>query len=95
MEYAKEIADSLQKEHIRCEAELSDNHMNKKIKYFRSYRVPYVVVVGDNEMENRTVSVNIRGGKQMKDIPLNVFVDLCKSLSATRALHLAECKEDI
>ena len=95
MEYAKEIADSLQKEHIRCEAELSDNHMNKKIKYFRSYRVPYVVVVGDNEMENRTVSVNIRGGKQMKDIPLNVFVDLCKSLSATRALHLVECKEDI
>lgn len=95
IEYAKTIEEQLRGVKIRCECELSDTHLNKKIKYFRNYRVPYVVVVGDNEVVNNTVSVNIRGGKQMKDIPLDAFVNLCNKLNSTRALELIYEANDI
>lgn len=90
IDYAKEIEEKLRETGVRCEAEFSESHMNKKIKYFRNYRVPYVIVVGDNEVENNTVSVNIRGGKQMKNIPLDSFVSLCNRLNKTRTLNLVE-----
>ena len=69
--------------------------MNKKIKYFRNYRVPYVVVVGDNEVNNSTVAINVRGGKQMKDIPLGKFIELCDRLNKERILELIEDESDI
>lgn len=95
VEYAKEIENELRNVRVRCESELSDNHMNKKIKYFRNYRVPYILVVGDNEMDNKTVAVNIRGGKQMKDIPLDAFISLCDRLNKTRALELVDDSENV
>ena len=88
MEYAKSIEKQLRALKVRCEPEYSEMHLNKKIKYFRNYRVPYIVVVGDNEIKNNTVSINIRGGKQMKDIPLRDFVSLCNRMNSTRTLEL-------
>ena len=95
VEYTKEVTKLLQTEKIRCEAELSETHMNKKIKYFRNYRVPYVLVIGDNEVENRTVSINIRGGKKLNNIPLDDFVTLCSKLLKSRTLDLVEDEGDI
>ncbi len=95
IEYAKIIEERLRTVRVRCESELSENHMNKKIKYFRNYRVPYVVVVGDSEREKKTVSVNIRGGKQMKDIPLDIFVALCERLNNSRILELIDDERNI
>lgn len=95
IEYAKIIEERLRTVRVRCESELSENHMNKKIKYFRNYRVPYVVVVGDSEREKKTVSVNIRGGKQMKDIPLDIFVALCERLNNSRILELVDDESNI
>ena len=69
--------------------------MNKKIKYFRNYLVPYVVVVGDNEVNNSTVAINVRGGKQMKDIPLDRFVALCDRLNRDRVLELVEIEDEL
>ncbi|WP_081841796.1 threonine--tRNA ligase [Lachnoclostridium phytofermentans] len=95
VEYTKEVISLLQAVKVRFEAELSETHMNKKIKYFRNYRVPYVLVLGDSEVENRTVSINIRGGKQLKNIPVDDFVALCSRLLKTRALNLADNEGDI
>lgn len=95
IKYAKEITKLLMNEHIRVDVDFSDSHMNKKIKAFKNYRVPYVIVLGDNEVNNRTVSVNIRGGKQMKNIPIDSFVALCKRLDSTKALDLVEDTTEI
>ena len=60
-EYAKEVADLLDKEGIRVEANYSDNNMNSKIKTFKNFKDPYIIVIGDKEVAERTVSINIRG----------------------------------
>ena len=94
-EYAAEISDLLKENRIRCEADLSENHMNKKIKGYRTYKVPYVLVVGDEEVANRTVAINIRGGKQIKNVPLDKFVAACRRLNVNRELNLFETEEEM
>ena len=90
IEYAKEVAKILRDRKIRCEAELSETHMNKRIKHFRNYKVPYVLVLGDHEVSNRTVAINIRGGKHLKNVPVEEFISICTNLIETRALALVD-----
>ncbi|MBR4543975.1 MAG: threonine--tRNA ligase [Lachnospiraceae bacterium] len=92
-DYAKEVVEICRKNRIRVEADYSDKNMKDKIKTFRNYRDPYVLVLGNSEAENRTVSVNIRGNKQMRDVPLDKFIEICKKMNETHCIDLIESQE--
>ena len=64
--------------------------MKEKIKYFHQYKDPYIVVVGDREAEERTVSVNIRGNKKMNGVPLDRFIEICQKMNREHSLELTE-----
>ncbi len=90
-EYAREIADMLNDLGIRTEADYADKNMNEKIKFYKTMKDPFIVVVGDKEVEERTVSVTVRGQKQqLHDVPLDRFVEICKKLvrEHTRELNI-------
>jgi len=88
-EYAKEVQELLEYEYVRTEADYADKNMNEKIKYYRTMKDPYILVIGNKECENRTVSVTIRGQKtQLHDIPLDTFVEVCKRLNKERSIDL-------
>ena len=71
------------------EVDYNDGHMNNKIKKFRQYKDPYILVVGDKEAETDTLSVSMRGSSnQLHDIPLASFVELCRKMNAERTLEL-------
>ncbi|MCR4936763.1 MAG: threonine--tRNA ligase [Lachnospiraceae bacterium] len=91
--YAEEVAEVCRKNDIRFEADYSDKNMKEKIKAFRNMRDPYVLVLGNNEAENRTVSINIRGGKQLKDVPLDKFVSICRAMNESRCLEITDTLE--
>ena len=59
-DYAKKVAQRLKGLRIRVEADYSDNNMKQKIKKFKNYKDPYILVLGDKEAENETVSINMR-----------------------------------
>ncbi|HUM84038.1 MAG TPA: threonine--tRNA ligase [Lachnospiraceae bacterium] len=89
--YAKEVASLLRKNRIRVEADYTDKNMKEKIKTFKNFKDPYIIVLGDKEMQERTVSVNIRGGnKQMKDVPLDEFIEICCRMNTEYSLDLIE-----
>ncbi len=92
-DYAKEVVEICRKNRIRVEADYSDKNMKDKIKTFRNYRDPYVLVLGNSEAENRTVSVNIRGNKQMRDVPIEEFIEICKKMNETHCIDLIESRE--
>ncbi|MBR5236982.1 MAG: threonine--tRNA ligase [Clostridia bacterium] len=92
--YASKVLKALKAAGIRCEADLSENHMNKKIKAFRNAKTPYVLVVGENEANNNTVSINIRGGNKVDNVPLEDFVGLCTKLVNEKTLNLPLNEED-
>ena len=52
----------------------SDNTIGKKIRIHRKMRPAYMVIIGDDEEKNRTVSIRARDGQQKNDIPLNDFI---------------------
>ena len=63
--------------------------MQKKIKAYKVYKDPYILVLGDKEAENNTVSVNIRGNNnQLHDIPLEKFIAICRKMNKEYTLDL-------
>ena len=78
---------------IRVEADYSDENMKTKIKGFKKYKEPYVLILGDKEAEEETVSVNVRGNKQMNGIPLADFVALCVKMNKERTLDIIDTIE--
>ncbi len=93
-EYAKEIAKLLKKNRIRYEVDYTDKNMKEKIKACKKYKDPYTIVLGDQEVENRTVSINLRGNKQMKNVPLDKFIELCNKMNDEHLLEVIDTIEE-
>ncbi len=93
-EYARKVEEALTAAGVRVESDYSDRNMKLKIREYKQYKDPYILVLGDKEAAENTVSVNIRGlNKQIQDVPLDRFVEICKKLNADRSLELNETME--
>ena len=89
-DYAKKVVDLLKKNRIRVEVDYTDDNMKNKIKKFKNYKDPYILVLGDNEARENTVSINIRGNKQLNNIPLDTFIGMCNKMNDEKPLDLIE-----
>ena len=90
-DYAKEVASLLRKNGIRFEADYTDSNMKEKIKKFKNFKDPYIIVLGDQEAKDRTVSINVRGSnKQLRNVPLDVFLDMCERMNEEHSLELMD-----
>jgi len=87
-EYAENIAKQLRENGIRVHADLSTQRMNAKIRSAQLMKVPYMLVVGDNEMQAEQVSLRARDGSQQNNIPLAEFIARAKDRIARRAKEL-------
>ena len=87
-EYAKKVADALTAHGVRVEADYTDDNMKNKIKRFKVFHDPYILVLGDKEAEAGTVSINIRGGKNLYGVPLETLLAFCDEMNAGKSLEL-------
>ena len=87
-EYAEKIAKQLRENGIRASADLSAQRMNAKIRQAQLMKVPYMIVVGDNEMQAEQVSLRVRDGSQQNNIPLAEFIARAKDRIDRRAAEL-------
>jgi threonyl-tRNA synthetase len=87
-EYAENIAKQLRENGIRASADVSAQRMNAKIREAQLMKVPYMIVVGKNEMEAGQVSLRVRDGSQQNNIPLGEFIARVKDRIARRAKEL-------
>lgn len=93
-EYAQKVCSMLEEKGIRVEADMADKNMRNKIKVFKQFKDPYIIVLGDQEASENTVSVNVRGSnKQLQNIPLERFIDICCRLNCERTLELDQTME--
>lgn len=89
-EYAKKLVELFRSKKIRCEVDYSDSNMKEKIKKFKTEKLPYVIVIGDKEMENNQVSLNIRGGKNLNGISVDDFVKMSEYMNSSKCLELLD-----
>jgi threonyl-tRNA synthetase len=73
--YAMRIADRLVAEGFRAEMQVADEPLGGRIRRAKLQKVPYVLVVGDDDVEHGTVGVNPRGGEVERGVPVDDFVD--------------------
>jgi len=87
-EYADGIVRQLRDQGIRASTDLSAQRMNAKIRDAQLMKVPYMLVVGENEMKAGEVSLRVRDGSQQNNIPLAEFITRTKDRIARRASEL-------
>ncbi|MYE90023.1 threonine--tRNA ligase [Candidatus Poribacteria bacterium] len=87
-DYAQKIAERLREGKIRAQADLGPDRMNAKIRQAQLMQVPYMLVVGDRELENSTVSVRKRDGARQNGLPVEEFVAAVQERIATRSNQL-------
>jgi threonyl-tRNA synthetase len=86
--YAAHLAQQLREQGVRAEADLSSERMNAKIRDAQLMKVPYMLVVGDQEVANQTVALRKRDGSRINDLPAAQFVALVQAKIADRSLTL-------
>ena len=85
-DYAKELSASLDTRGFRVEVDGRNETIGKKIREATLEKVPYMLVVGDRDMENRTVSVRTRAGEDLGAMSLEEFSALLREKVDTKAL---------
>ena len=80
--YASEVASLLKERGMRVKADLQDRNMRSKIKQHRRMNIPWLLIVGDRDVENRSVSVRLRSDEDLGAMPLEAFAEPRRECSA-------------
>jgi len=72
-EFAKEVRDSLKKNGFRVKSDLRNEKITYKIRDHSMQKVPYLLVVGDRELKENTISVRARGAKDLGSMSVKEF----------------------
>jgi threonyl-tRNA synthetase len=72
--YAETVVKTLQKQGVRAASDLRNQKITYKIREHSMQKVPFILVVGDKEKANGTISVRARGNVDLGVMPLDDFV---------------------
>ncbi|QKF93066.1 threonine--tRNA ligase [Campylobacter sp. CCUG 57310] len=78
LDYAKQVAKELRKINVDSEISSKNESLNKRIRSAEKQRVPMIVVIGDNEAQNRSIALRDRHNREQKDMKLEEFIILLK-----------------
>lgn len=85
-DYASSIAQTLRESGFRVETNLRSEKVGAKIRDAQLQKVPFMLVLGDREMEQKTVAVRERVKGDIGVMPLSEFLEMARRLVETRAL---------
>jgi threonyl-tRNA synthetase len=88
IDYGNEVAARLKERGVRASVDSSDNTMGAKIRNHQLHKVPYMLVVGDNEAESRTVSVRRRDGEETRGVNVDDLVESLAKEIESRSVEL-------
>ena len=88
-EYAEKVVSRLEAEGFRVDLVDATDQLGKRIRAAKLEKIPYVLVVGDDDVDASTLGVNPRGGDVERNVPLEDFVgrlraEVGEQLAATR-----------
>lgn len=84
--YAQTIAEQLKAAGIRVQSDLGNDRMNAKIRTAQTKKIPYMLVVGEKEQANQTVTIRYRDGRAQQVQSVSDFISYVKKVCAE---HLA------
>ena len=80
VDYAKQVVENLLEAEIRAEADLSGERMEYKIRQATLNKIPFILNVGDKEVEAKTIAVRSRGNKVEFGVKIPEFIEKIRKL---------------
>lgn len=84
-EYARELAQKMENVGLRVESDCRSEKLGYKIREAQMQKIPYMLVVGDRDMENGTVSVRTRKGDDLGAMTPDEFLAKCQAEIASKS----------
>lgn len=89
-EFAEKIVKTLEQSGFRAKSDLRNEKIGFKIREHTLLKVPYLLVIGDREVESESVAVRTREGKDLGSMPVSQFIELLTQTVARRGRHESE-----
>ncbi len=77
-DYCRQVAGQLKAAGLRVEVDDSSDRMGNKIRKAQEQKVPYMLVVGDREVESGQVAIRLRSGEDLKGKPVEEFIAMAR-----------------
>lgn len=84
--YAQSIVDALREKNIRAEGDLRNEKIGYKIREALNMKIPYLIIVGDEEEANKTISIRGRGFENKSGLKLADFVERLENEIKTKKI---------
>ena len=85
LDYARDVAEQLRKAGLRVMVNDRSERMNAKIRDAQNQKIPYMLVIGDQEIENNQVALRLRNGENPGPIPVTTFIERAKEEIANKS----------
>ena len=79
-EYAKETEEYLKKNKIRVESDLRNEKLGYRLREAQTAKIPYTIILGDQEKENKTISYRLHGQKETTTVSKEKFLELMNDI---------------
>ncbi len=86
IKYCRELAAKLKEEGLRVNIDELNETVGNKIRKAAKDKVPYMLVIGDKEMDGKKINVRIRGKKDTEEMSLQKFIEYAKEAIAKKKL---------
>jgi threonyl-tRNA synthetase len=86
--YANQVAKELRAAGLRVEVDRSGDRMNKQIRNAQMQKIPYMLVVGDNEVEEGKVAVRTRENEDRGPVNVADFIAQASNLIAAKSMEI-------
>jgi threonyl-tRNA synthetase len=87
-EYAQKVASELKSMNVRVQVDDTSDRMNQRIRQAQLEKIPYMLVVGDKEMESSQVAPRLRTGEQLPPLSIGEFKLRILDIIQNKALDL-------
>jgi len=82
--YARQVQSRLKEAGLRAEVDDRGERMNAKIRDAQKKKIPYMLVIGDREVEQEAVAVRLRSGEDRGGIPVQAFLEQARQEAEER-----------
>ncbi|GIS83833.1 MAG: hypothetical protein CM1200mP16_01330 [Nitrospina sp.] len=86
--YAEKIAQQIEESGIRVEKDLRNEKIGFKIREAQIQKIPYMIILGDKEVESSTLGVRRRRSKETRNLNLKMFLDEVNEAVEKRTIDL-------
>ena len=87
-EYVQDLAKKLSRLNIRASVDVSSARMNAKIRSAQLFKIPYMLVIGEREMNEGKVSLRKRDGSRQDDLGMDAFIEMVQDKIKNRSREI-------